>query len=244
MENVPNSEILDTQLNTSFTSGNGLALRVIILDAFQRYHATGNKENLSPQEKKNLIINLTKAAAYEAKDGMAMGYAFIKFNLTLNPAQKELAARAYEKFFAGIEAKQLAGFLDNEQLSSLIKKMPANIKDSDPKELENSTAKIAKNENGGNSLSMTELYASKAIFEEVAKSHGILYYKKDGIEQKLGDCLNDAIKEVKDEIKKKLEPDQEVSSGKQSSNYAQPLILPPLPTSSGIANKISKSHML
>ncbi|MEK6746046.1 MAG: hypothetical protein AABY33_03340 [Pseudomonadota bacterium] len=238
MANVTEKEIHDAEINTSFLSGNGLAIRLVILDAVQRYHTAEERGDLSPQEKKDLIIQLTKDAARGAKDGIFIGTWPIKFDLTLTPAQKELTARAYEKFFGSKNAEQIADFIDDEKLIGIIKKMPP-IKGKNADELMNEASKISKDQQKSESpLNMSELYKSKDIFEEVAKKHGILYAKKDGVEQKLGDYMEAAIKEVKTEITAKLKNSPAIDW--QSFNHAQPLT--PLPTRSNIAPSTGRNY--
>ncbi len=175
MQNINPSDVFNATINTSFGSGNSVAMRSIMVDAIQRYHQTGGLEKRSRQDKKILFIQLVQDAAHEAKGGESS----LIIDLSLTPAQKDLAARGYKNFLELKTPDQLIAFVENKELKAAVQKIPV-IKDTGPE--------------------ISKLWQVSGTFERITQKHEIMYYPENGVMQKLAHTLGKGIERAKKDI--------------------------------------------
>jgi hypothetical protein len=234
MPNTPTeTEVFNASIKTSYASGNGLAMRGIMIDAMQRYYAS-DTSHASTQAKKDLIIHFAEDAAHEAKDGVTV---LKVFNLDLTTAQKELAARGWKNFLESKSSEQLAGFLDEPALKSAVQSIPV-LRSSPAGALTEAAYKAVGKGAGkdfsatqdakevGKSPTMGQLWDMNNTFETVASAHKIMYYKENGVEQELWNSLGKGIDEAKMEIAHHMCANTHLTS-QQSKNFSCPAVQQP-----------------
>jgi hypothetical protein len=211
MVEISNAVLLNTNVESGFGSGEGLAVRSIMLDTIQRYYAANAKG--TPAEKMAVVQTLAMEAAREHKNGVhlkatRLGIDLIDDNLTLSAAQKEMAGLAWQKLLSDKDPAKVIGFLEDPELKAKFKDVPP-IKSTPVEELNKRFAQAM------NNASLADLAAAavgipynagpvselKALFEKKAEEYGIMYHKVDDKTMDVETSFKQYIEGVKQDIR-------------------------------------------
>lgn len=202
-------ELQAAQIDGTFGTATGLAIRSIMLDTIQRYYAENPQG--SAREKMERVKVLALDAAREHKDGIRLqtGVPLMDIDLNLTAAQKELAGRAWQKILADKQPQNVIAFLEDPELKGEIKNVPS-IKDTPVDQLNQ------KLKDGMASASLADLAAAaiglpfnvgpisklKAAFERKSQQHGIMYHEVNGKTMTVETSFKEAVNAVKKDLGK------------------------------------------